>query len=75
MNAYDNANRQYRQNPDGSWSHKLGSDPVTNVDADDEIIWNPKDANRRYDGANYSTFIDYYAVSPLNLMYDHTEAD
>ena len=47
----------YRQNPDGSWSHKLGSDPVTNVDADDEIIWNPKDANCRYGGANYSTFL------------------
>ena len=36
----------YRQNSDGTWSHKAGSAPVTNLDYADNVIYNPDDCIR-----------------------------
>lgn len=57
----------YRQNPDGSWSHKPGHGPVTNLDASGNVIFDPNLANRRTEYADgvvvdYSEFVGYYYV-------------
>ena len=52
----------YRQNPDGSWSHKRGHTEVTRVDASGNTIYNPQGCNRNYGSINYSTFAGYYIV-------------
>lgn len=66
----------YRQNIDGSWSHKPGTLPVTNVDADNKHIYVPHFANRDYSNEkksrkpiNYTSFCGYYCV-PVNDYLD-----
>lgn len=57
----------YRQNPDGTWSHKRGDSYATNLDASENIIYDPQICDRNYgDGLNYSIFVGYYAVSPID---------
>ena len=56
----------YRQNSDGTWSHKRGGLPVSNYDASGSNIYDPQLANRAYSNANYSVFCGYYQVTPLN---------
>lgn len=71
----------YRQDCDGSWSHKPGTNDATNEDASGNVILNPEDADRNYvekcnrDGDedcneehNYSEFCGYFSV-PLNSLY------
>lgn len=60
----------YRQNPDGTWSHKPGETEVTNLDASGELIYDPQvcDRDYTYDSSskyNYEVFVGYFAVSPL----------
>lgn len=44
----------YRQDEDGSWSHKPGANSVSNVDADGRRIKHPDSSNRDFgDGLNY----------------------
>lgn len=68
----------YRQNGDGTWSHKPGTLPVTNKDADDKVIYVPHNADRNYnknnkkDGINYVDFCGYYCVP--NNKYINTHA-
>ncbi len=62
----------YRQNKDGSWSHKPGILDVTNVDADGNIIYFPHIANRNYkekkdNGINYTDFCNYMCVPKKNI--------
>ena len=58
----------YRQNKNGTWSHKPGTLPVTNVDADKIPIYTPFTANRDYtkpgdnDPINYTSFCGYYCI-------------
>lgn len=59
----------YRQNPDGTWSHKPGTLPVTNVDADKRPIYVPHFANRDYEREDsskepiiYTDFCGYYCI-------------
>lgn len=52
----------YRQNNDGSWSHKRGLTKITNLDASGKSINNPRLANRNYGYINYSNFCGYYFV-------------
>lgn len=52
----------YRQNPDGTWSHKRGWSEVTNLDAFGEIIYDPQICNRNYNMYDYAVFVGYYAV-------------
>ena len=59
----------YRQNPDGTWSHKPGRTEVTNLDASEELIFDPEICDRNYEtssGINYNEFIGYFAVTPLD---------
>ena len=44
----------YRQNRNGYWSHKPGSNLVTDRDASNRLITNPDKANRNYGALNYS---------------------
>ena len=54
----------YRQNPDGTWSHKDGSNPVKNFDAFKNKIFNPKQASRNYgDDLNYEDFCGFFCVN------------
>ena len=56
----------YRQDPDGYWSHKPGSQPVTRLDADGVLIIDPKTANRDYTiqgkSLNYTLFCGFFSV-------------
>ena len=58
----------YRQNSDGSWSHKRGGTEVTNIDSSYNIIYDPETSQRAWDtNANlYPIFAGYFAVSPVN---------
>lgn len=62
----------YRQNPDGTWSHKSGQLAVTDIDASDNIIYDPETADRNYSYANYTVFAGYFKVTPLNNFYSNT---
>ena len=59
----------YRQNSDGTWSHKLASNPVTNLDASGDLIINPRLSNRNHSSANYTIFVGYFKVTPLSNYY------
>ena len=60
----------YRQNSDGTWSHKPGRTRVRNTDNSKKIIMDPKICNRNAgNGLNYNLFVGFYSVRPLNLMY------
>lgn len=57
----------YRQNADGSWSHKPGTLPVSNKDANNKKIYIPHFSDRNYsDGSsnsiNYNDFCGYYCI-------------
>ena len=52
----------YRQNPNGSWSHKRGHTAVIKTDASGYIVSNPKICDRNYGSLNYSTFVGFYIV-------------
>ena len=66
----------YRQNLDGMWSHKLGTDPITNLDPLGDPIYDPLYAERYYTyGGNYTLFIGYFAVEAKEGgMYSPSEA-
>lgn len=56
----------YRQNSDGTWSHKPGPGSVTNLDYSNKIIIDPMECNRKQSHyLNYTVFAGYFAVSPL----------
>jgi len=55
----------YRQDADGWWSHKDGSNPVKRYDADRAPIWDPRTAARDYrprSFLNYRDFCGYYCA-------------
>ena len=54
----------YRQDDDGNWSHKPGSNPATNFDADGIVISHPLNANRNYGPGrvNYDKYCNTYCV-------------
>ena len=60
----------YRQNPDGTWSHKLGNGEMLNTDSSGNIIYDPYDADKYYVTENgivhYTVFVGYYCVTPLS---------
>jgi hypothetical protein len=58
----------YRQNPDGTWSHKPGNTEVRNYDASGMIIYNPETADRNYPYADYDEFVGFFRVTPLNYI-------
>ncbi len=56
----------YRQDADGLWSHKPGTNAVKRTDASGELIIDPYIADR----GDYTQFLGYYAVTPWNEMRD-----
>ena len=56
----------YRQNEDGTWSHKPGLGPVTNLDASGNLIYDPQICDRSYNNIDYSIFVGYYYVYPIS---------
>ncbi len=54
----------YRQNPDGTWSHKPGRTEVTNLDAMGNLIFDPIYAQHL---DIYTHFYGYFAVSMPNI--------
>lgn len=63
----------YRQDSNGYWSHKDGGLPATNKDASENLIYDPKEADKNYPKkkkpVNYSEFCNYYCV-PNNNNWD-----
>ena len=57
----------YRQNPDGTWSHKPGPNTVRDYDYSTQTIYDPATANRDNGiDLNYEYVIGFYEVTPLN---------
>lgn len=55
----------YRQNPDGTWSHKRGGSPAKNVDESGNLINDPRTADR--DG--YTNFCGFMCVmTPASMV-------
>ena len=54
----------YRQDDDGTWSHKPGANAVTKLDADDKVIVDPRTANRNYGPGrvNYDNYCHTYCL-------------
>lgn len=48
----------YRQDSNGSWSHKLGHQKIKNVDKSDKVITNPETCNR----GDYNLLIGYFLI-------------
>ena len=47
----------------------MGTGTVSNYDASGQLIYDPENANRNYGyGANYSVFVGYFYVIPLNRI-------
>lgn len=64
----------YRQDNNMRWSHKPGTNKVTNLDASNKPIYNPEYADRDYKkdkstGLNYTTFCSYFCI-PKNSHMD-----
>lgn len=51
----------YRLNPDGTWSHKPGFNPVTNLDDSGNKITDPFNANR----GRYFAFVGYFYITKI----------
>lgn len=67
----------YRQNPDGTWSHKLGNSAVTNLDASGNIIYDPELCDKDYSdtvGVSYYDSIAFYQVTPIGNFYQNEVA-
>lgn len=52
----------YRQNSDGTWSHKITSTPASKYDHNEEIIFDPENCDRRTLSNNYTQFIGFYQI-------------
>lgn len=64
----------YRQNPDGTWSHKPGTTNAINVDANGKLIFDPETPNQYYSNQlNYSEFCGFFYVTPLTSIYTEIE--
>ena len=58
----------YRQNSDGTWSHKLASNPSQNCDASNDLIYDPQYCNSNYSSANYKQFCGFYEVDISQMI-------
>lgn len=47
----------------GLWSHKRGLSELTVLDASGKFIKDPRDANRKYENLNYSTYVGTFCVN------------
>lgn len=59
----------WRQDSDGYWSHKAGSQTPQRFDADNRNIINPLTSNRHFESHNYDQPCGYFCIpnkSPIN---------
>ncbi len=54
----------YRQDADGTWSHKPGDGPATQYDASGNKITNPQTADGDYGSVCYDVFCGYFIIGP-----------
>ena len=66
----------YRANNDGTWSHKPGISPISNVDSSKQSIYVPHFADRNYEedenndeAINYTNFCGYYCIPTNNTVH------
>ncbi len=52
----------YRQNYDGTWSHKMGSSLISNTDFSDNVIYDPETCDRTGISLDYSEFYGFYQI-------------
>jgi hypothetical protein len=57
----------YRQDSDGTWSHKPGQTEATNKDASGNTITDPRTADRNYPGLNYTDFCGCFCCNPSKV--------
>lgn len=57
----------YRQNYDGTWSHKPGATAVTNLDRQGNLIYDPEICDRTTGWPSYSVFVGFYQVNISNM--------
>jgi len=62
---YDPDYHFYRQNPNGTWSHKPGRQDVVDYDASNQKIYNPHTANRKYSYFDYKKSCFFFCLNPL----------
>ena len=64
----------YRQNSDGTWSHKPGNGYAIKTDYQSQVIYDPQYCDRRYNYGgtviNYSVFCGFYQVNISNINVD-----
>jgi len=58
----------YRQNSDGTWSHKLGKEAVFYRDGDFKLIYDPEECNREYVSHDYIIFCGFYEVNVSKMV-------
>ncbi len=56
---------RYRQNADGTWSHKPGTTSIKNCDDSGNAIFDPEFADRGI----YTSFVGFFKITPWNNMY------
>lgn len=61
----------YRQNKNGTWSHKQGSGTVRRVDNSGNVIYNPETCDR---GA-YTKFVGFYIIKPMVKRVDNCKVE
>lgn len=61
----------YRQNSDGTWSHKIASLPVQYSDFSGYTIYDPETCNRHGEGlfANYDVFLGFFQLDITNSVW------
>ena len=59
----------YRQDINGNWSHKLGPNNVSNLDASGNILNNIELNNHNYDNFNYNIFCGYFLIPYKEISY------
>ena len=59
----------YRQNPDGSWSHKIPGTPPSKIDWSKSVIMDPDDCDRTTPNLihSYNMFVGFYEITPLDI--------
>ena len=66
----------YRQNSDGTWSHKPGTQEVIDTDASNKKIHIPHFSNRDYshkpNKIKYNSFCNYYCVPTNDNIKTHS---
>lgn len=58
----------YRQNYDGTWSHKPGGTAVTNLERKGNLIYDPESCDRTTGFPSYSEFVGFYQVNVSNMI-------